>query len=116
MQTAIRRIARAAVLGVVAATTVAAQARGPRTMLIRNGTVITVTKGTLQNTDVLLENGRIARIGQNLTAPAGAEVYDASGKFVMPGIIDPHSHMMTDATNEGAQRSEPPYRDRRRRK
>src|SRR5205823_5559556 len=70
--------------------------------LIKNATVMTVTKGTLQNTDVLLQNGKIARIGKNLTAPAGAQVIDATGKFVMPGIIDPHSHSMADAINEGS--------------
>lgn len=70
--------------------------------LIKNATVLTVTKGTLQNTDVLLQNGKIAQIGKNLAAPAGAKVIDATGKFVMPGIIDPHSHMMADAINEGS--------------
>src|SRR3954463_16494998 len=70
--------------------------------LIKNATVMTVTKGTLQNTDVLLQNGKIAQIGKNLTAPAGAQVIDATGKYVMPGIIDPHSHMMSDAVNEGS--------------
>jgi imidazolonepropionase-like amidohydrolase len=70
--------------------------------LIKNATVLTVTKGTLPNTDVLLQNGKIAQIGQNLSAPAGARVVDASGKYVMPGIIDPHSHMMADAINEGS--------------
>jgi hypothetical protein len=40
--------------------------------LIKNATVLTVTKGTLQNTDLLLQNGKIARIGQSLQAPAGA--------------------------------------------
>jgi imidazolonepropionase-like amidohydrolase len=69
--------------------------------LIRNATVMTVTKGTLQNTDILLENGKIARIGKNLSAPAGATIIDGTGKYVMPGIIDPHSHMMADAINEG---------------
>jgi len=71
-------------------------------MLIRNGTVITITNGTQADTDVLVENGRITRIGRGITAPAGAEVYDATGKFVMPGIIDPHSHGMSDATNESS--------------
>ena len=97
------RLAVAALL--VAAGASATMAQGPsraRSMLIKNATVITVTRGTLQNTDVLLENGKISKIGQNLTAPAGAEVYDATGKFVMPGIIDPHSHGMSDATNEGS--------------
>jgi imidazolonepropionase-like amidohydrolase len=70
--------------------------------LIKNATVLTVTKGTLQNTDVLLQNGKIAQIGQSLAAPAGARVVDASGKYILPGIIDPHSHMMADAINEGS--------------
>ena len=70
--------------------------------LIRNATVLTVTKGTLQNTDLLLQNGKIAQIGKGLTAPAGAQVIDATGKYVMPGIIDPHSHTMIDAVNEGS--------------
>jgi imidazolonepropionase-like amidohydrolase len=77
-----------------------AKTAGPT--LIKNATVLTVTKGTLQNTDVLLQNGKIAQIGKNLTAPAGAQVIDATGKYVMPGIIDPHSHTMADAINEGS--------------
>lgn len=93
----------AAALVAAMAPALAAQARtAPQAMLIRNATVLTVTRGTLTNTDVLLQGGKIAQIGQNLTAPAGAEVYDGTGKFVMPGIIDPHSHMMADAINEGS--------------
>ncbi len=70
--------------------------------LIKNATVLTVTKGTLQNTDVLMQNGKIAQIGRNLATPAGAKVVDATGKYILPGIIDPHSHMMADAINEGS--------------
>jgi imidazolonepropionase-like amidohydrolase len=69
--------------------------------LIKNATIMTVTKGTMAGSDILLQNGRIAAIGKNLTPPAGATVIDATGKYVSPGIIDPHSHMMSDATNEG---------------
>lgn len=58
--------------------------------LIRNATVITVTHGTLQNTDVLMRNGKIAAVGKNLSAP-NARVIDGTGKYVMPGIIDCHS-------------------------
>jgi imidazolonepropionase-like amidohydrolase len=72
------------------------------TTLIKNATVLTVTKGRLENTDVLLQNGKIAQVGKNLSAPAGANVIDATGKYVMPGIIDPHSHTMIDAVNEGS--------------
>ena len=78
----------------------AARDAAPAT-LIRNATVLTITKGTLENTDVLLQRGKIARIGPNIAAPAGAQVIDATGKFVMPGIIDPHSHLMSDGINEG---------------
>ncbi len=70
--------------------------------LIRNATILTVTKGRLDSTDLLLENGKIARIGRHLTAPTGTQVIDATGKWVMPGIIDPHSHTMIDAVNEGS--------------
>jgi imidazolonepropionase-like amidohydrolase len=66
--------------------------------LIRNATVLTVSHGALQNTDVLIRNGKIAAVGQNLKAPDGARVVDATGKFVLPGIIDAHSHSMMDGS------------------
>src|SRR3954467_6759497 len=69
--------------------------------LIRNATVLTITHGTLSNTDVLLRNGKIAAVGRNLKASANARVIDATGKYVMPGIIDCHSHSMLDTINEG---------------
>jgi imidazolonepropionase-like amidohydrolase len=70
-------------------------------VLIKNGTVLTVTKGTLEQTDVLIKDGKISQIGKNITAPAGVKVLDASGHFVMPGIIDAHSHIALDGINEG---------------
>jgi imidazolonepropionase-like amidohydrolase len=70
--------------------------------LIKNATILTVTKGTLEGTDMLVQNGKIAQLGKNIAAPAGARVIDASGKYVLPGIIDPHSHMMADGINEGS--------------
>jgi imidazolonepropionase-like amidohydrolase len=66
--------------------------------LIRNATVMTASHGTLSATDILIHNGKIAAIGQNLKAPEGARVIDATGKFVSPGIIDPHSHSMMDGS------------------
>src|SRR6266436_9100690 len=74
----------------------------PPETLIRNATVLTITHGTLQNTDVLLRRGKIAAIGKNLRAAADAKVIDGTGKYVMPGIIDCHSHSMLDAINEGS--------------
>ena len=73
---------------------------GAQETLIRNATVLTVSKGTLRNADVLLRGGKIAAVGQNLKAGANARVIDATGKFVMPGIVDCHSHSMLDAVNE----------------
>ncbi len=71
-------------------------------ILIRNATVLTVTKGTVQNGNVLVENGKIAAIGKNVSGPADATVVDASGQFLMPGIIDCHSHTAIEGgVNEG---------------
>ncbi|MCB0657762.1 MAG: amidohydrolase family protein [Saprospiraceae bacterium] len=69
-------------------------------LLIKNGTVLTVTKGTLANSDVLIVDGIIKKIGKNISAPKGVEVIDATGQYVMPGIIDAHSHIGIDAVNE----------------
>jgi imidazolonepropionase-like amidohydrolase len=71
-------------------------------LLIKNGTVLTITKGTLEGTDVLIKNGTITQIGKNIAAPANYRVIDASGMFVMPGIIDPHSHIALSAINEAS--------------
>jgi imidazolonepropionase-like amidohydrolase len=68
--------------------------------LIRNATVLTVSHGTLQNTDILVRGGKIAAVGKNLKAREGARTIDATGKYVMPGIVDCHSHSMMDAVNE----------------
>lgn len=71
-------------------------------VLIKNATVLTAIKGTLENTDILIQNGKIAKIGKSLKAAANAQTFDASGKFVTPGIVDAHSHTMLDAINEGS--------------
>lgn len=69
-------------------------------ILIQNGTVLTVTNGIKENTDVLIRNGKIQQIGVDLTAPSNVKVVDAEGMYVMPGIIDAHSHIGIDAVNE----------------
>ncbi|MCW1915779.1 dihydropyrimidinase [Luteolibacter sp. GHJ8] len=61
------------------------------TLLIRNGDIITSCER--RTADILCENGQITAIGSNLQAPEGAEVIDASGKYVFPGFIDPHVHI-----------------------
>ena len=76
--------------------------RNRAVVAIRGGTVLTVTRGTIQNGIVVLRDGKIAAVGGRDTAiPSGAEVIDASGRFVSPGIIDAHSHIAADSINEG---------------
>ena len=60
-------------------------------LLIRGGTVVNADRAFLA--DVLTQDGKIVAVGDNLTAPAGATVVDAGGQYVMPGGIDPHTHM-----------------------
>ncbi|WP_458526937.1 dihydropyrimidinase [Onishia taeanensis] len=61
------------------------------TLLIRGGTV--VTHDETYRADVLCVDGQIAAVGPDLEVPAGAEIIDAAGQYVMPGGIDPHTHM-----------------------
>jgi len=61
--------------------------------LIRGGTILDGEGEEFSGADLLLENGKVSAIGPNLTAPAGAVVIDATGKFVTPGVIDAHSHL-----------------------
>ena len=69
-------------------------------VLIQNATILTITNGTVKGS-ILLQNGKIAAVGEKVLAPPGAKVIDGAGKFVMPGIIDCHSHIMAEAINEG---------------
>ena len=73
----------------------------PPPLVIKGGTVLTVTKGTIPNGVVIVRDRKIAEVGTNLDVPPGAEVVDATGRFVTPGIIDEHSHIAEDSTNEG---------------
>jgi dihydropyrimidinase len=61
------------------------------TVLIKGGTVVNADRSV--RADVLCADGSIAAIGENLDAPSGATVVDAGGQYVMPGGIDPHTHM-----------------------
>jgi imidazolonepropionase-like amidohydrolase len=69
-------------------------------MLIKGGTLLTVTKGNQESTDLLIKDGKITQIGKNIPVPQGVKVIDATGMYVMPGIIDAHSHAGLDAINE----------------
>ena len=72
-------------------------------ILIKNATVWTnEEEGKIENTDVLLKDGKIAKIGKNLTAD-GTKIIDGTGKHVTAGIIDEHSHIAAASINEGGQ-------------
>ncbi len=76
---------------------------GQETILIKNATVWTSEKeGVLQNTDVLVKGGKIAKVGTNLS-DATAKVIDGTGKHLSAGIIDEHSHIAALSINEGGQ-------------
>jgi dihydropyrimidinase len=60
-------------------------------LLIKNGEI--VTADSRYRADIYVENEIITQIGQNLNAPPGTEVIDATGKLVFPGFIDPHVHI-----------------------
>jgi len=68
---------------------------------VRGGTVLTVTRGVISNGTVLIRNGQIVAVGADVEVPAGAEIVDAKGRFVSPGLIDAHSHIAADSINEG---------------
>lgn len=72
-----------------------------REIAIKGATVLTVTKGTIPNGTVVVRDGKIVAVGANVPIPPGAEVVDATGRFLCPGIIDEHSHIASDSTNEG---------------
>jgi imidazolonepropionase-like amidohydrolase len=66
---------------------------GPILVAIVGGTILTVgPQGTIEKGTVLIRDGKIAAVGRDVEVPAGATVIDASGRYVMPGIIDCHSH------------------------
>ena len=60
-------------------------------VLIKNGTIVNADQSF--QADVLCADGKIQEIGSNISAPSGAEIIDAAGQYVMPGGIDPHTHM-----------------------
>ena len=76
-----------------------AQQPGPVThndVVIRGGTLLTATHGRIENGSIYIHDGKIVSVGKDVKAPANATVIDATGKWVMPGIIDSHSHIALD--------------------
>lgn len=80
---------------------VSALAAAEGSIVIRNAKILTVTKGSFDGS-ILIRDGKIVDVGANVKAPPDARVIDAGGQYVMPGIIDCHSHIATEAINEGS--------------
>ncbi|HEY1221203.1 MAG: amidohydrolase [Bryobacteraceae bacterium] len=71
-------------------------------IVIQNATILTVTKGTLQGS-VVIKDGKIAEIGEKVMMPQNSTIVDAGGQYIIPGIIDCHSHIAVDGSvNEGS--------------
>lgn len=96
-----KRFARsAAALTAAAALSTTAMAAPPETIALTGGTVITVSGDEIENGSVLIENGVITAVGSDIEIPFEAFEYDLEGKFVMPGMIDPHSSAGMSVQNE----------------
>jgi imidazolonepropionase-like amidohydrolase len=91
-------------LTTLAALVIAPGAVHAQDIAIRNATIITIANGDIENGTIVVRNGKISAVGRNVTVPAGIRVIDGTGKFVMPGIIDAHSHAaLENGINEGSE-------------
>ena len=88
----------AAMLLFAACAPLVTRAQNPGTIFIQNATVLTVTHGNIEHGSILIRDGKIAAVGADLKAPEGAAIIDATGQYVMPGIIDCHSHIAVDGS------------------
>lgn len=95
---------RFAILAAAALVPLGARAQDDANLtLIKNATIITITHGRIDKGSILIRDGKIADVGADVQAPAGAKVIDGTGTYVMPGIIDCHTHIAVDGdVNEGA--------------
>jgi imidazolonepropionase-like amidohydrolase len=78
-------------------------AAGGGSILIKNGTLLTVTNGVIPKGDILVVGGIIRQVGGDIAAPPGVRVVDAAGRYVLPGLIDSHTHIALAGTNEGSE-------------
>jgi imidazolonepropionase-like amidohydrolase len=68
----------------------------PADIVFKNATVMTASHGSIDHGAVWVHAGKIAGVGQTVNAPSSATVIDATGQWLTPGIIDPHSHSALD--------------------
>lgn len=86
---------------------------GDDVLVIRGATVLTVTKGAIEGGTVIVRGGKIEAVGKDLPVPEGARVVEARKRFLIPGIVDMHSHLGvypwpgTDANSDGNEATDP---------
>lgn len=69
-------------------------------LVLKGGTVLTITNGVIENGTVIIQKGKITAIGQNIPIPHGIKIIDVTGKYVLPGLVDSHSHIALTDINE----------------
>jgi len=85
---------------VLAAILLAAASGTGQDLVLEGGTVLTITQGTIENGTVVIQNGRITAVGRGAAIPSGITVIDTTGKYVLPGLIDSHTHIALSDINE----------------
>lgn len=69
-------------------------------LALKGGTILTITNGTIENGTIIIKDGKITAVGRDIKIPTGIKIINASGKYLMPGIIDSHSHIALTDINE----------------
>lgn len=107
------RTAAACVVGLFLCGVPATSVGQDRPVVLLNATVLTAVAPPIERGTVVFAKGRIVAVGRDVAIPLGAEIVDLSGRYVMPGIVDPHSHLgvggwpQSPATNDVAETSDP---------
>ena len=78
---------------VIALRTVVPALAAERPIVLRGATLLTMTGKTIEEGTVVIQDGKIAGAGKGIDVPAGAEVIEARGMYILPGLVDPHSHL-----------------------
>ena len=94
----------AAAVGAAGAVLSVPAALAAQDVAIRNATILTITRGDIPNGTIVVRGGKITAVGADVSVPQGIRVIDGTGKFVMPGLIDAHSHAALEGgINEGSE-------------
>ena len=78
---------------VIAFSTVVPAPAAERPLVLRGATLLTMTGKIIEDGTVVIRDGKIASAGKGIDVPAGAEVIEARGMYILPGLVDPHSHL-----------------------